>query len=423
MDPRIASWGRALVRPVRSTRLSKRFRPALEKDPDHPEALAALSALCMLRTDRFYAAAAARRAAGAATGIGGAGPDDPRSGSGPRSTTPPGPRGPCGGRCSSIPKGEAVAAIPVASTPEAPGRIAAQVRSACRSADDCGDAPGGRSGPRSLVAAQPLFHSAGGLGPRRRAAERTPLPRRASRSIPSRLPMWARLAAQNAIASNLTPSWPAGTPRPSPVPASWRAYPYPRGRLPTRAIRRSPTSCGATATRWSRRPARIRRSGERSSITRSARAITSRPSSAGTTRADRSWSGCRYYRSPRGTGWDVATGLPRRPADQEGYLGKKMFAEDGVRRCVSCHTTNVHSILHEAGPESADHSIGCERCHGPGGHHVAAVAAGFSDLAIVSPGRAAGGDQPDLRRVPRHRTAPRARPPPDRPPLAPLPVA
>src|SRR5262249_55484688 len=88
------------------------------------------------------------------------------------------------------------------------------------------------------------------------------------------------------------------------------------------------------------------------------------------------------------TGWDVATGLPSQPADEEEFLGKKMFAGDGVRRCVSCHTTNVHSILYEPGPEAADHSIGCETCHGPGGHHVAALAAGVSDPAIGSPGEA-----------------------------------
>jgi cytochrome c-type biogenesis protein CcmH/NrfG len=94
------------------------------------------------------------------------------------------------------------------------------------------------------------------------------------------------------------------------------------------------------------------------------------------------------YRSPRGTGWDISTGLPNQPADEEEYLGKKMAAGDGLRRCLNCHTTNFYSILHGAGPEAADHAIGCERCHGPGGHHVAAVAAGFPDLAIVNPGAA-----------------------------------
>jgi tetratricopeptide (TPR) repeat protein len=95
-----------------------------------------------------------------------------------------------------------------------------------------------------------------------------------------------------------------------------------------------------------------------------------------------------YYRSPRGTGWDISTGLPSQPADEEEYLGKKMAAGDGVRRCLNCHTTNFHSIIQGVGPEAADHSIGCERCHGPGGHHVAAVAAGFPDPAIAGPGAA-----------------------------------
>ncbi len=95
-----------------------------------------------------------------------------------------------------------------------------------------------------------------------------------------------------------------------------------------------------------------------------------------------------YYQSARGTGWDLATGLPTRPADEEEYLGKKMAKRDGLRRCLNCHTTNQHSVLQEFGPEAADFSIGCETCHGPGGHHVAAVAAGFVDLAIASPRRA-----------------------------------
>jgi len=91
-----------------------------------------------------------------------------------------------------------------------------------------------------------------------------------------------------------------------------------------------------------------------------------------------------YFQSPRGTGWDIATGLPARPADEEEYLGKKMANRDGVRRCLNCHTTNQYSVVHDVGPEAADHSVGCETCHGPGGHHVAAVAAEFVDLAIAA---------------------------------------
>ena len=95
-----------------------------------------------------------------------------------------------------------------------------------------------------------------------------------------------------------------------------------------------------------------------------------------------------HYDSPRGAGWDFATGLPARPDDTEEYLGKKMLAGDGVRRCLYCHTTNLRAILTARGPEAADHAIGCERCHGPGGHHVAAVEAGFFDSAIANPSQA-----------------------------------
>jgi hypothetical protein len=67
-----------------------------------------------------------------------------------------------------------------------------------------------------------------------------------------------------------------------------------------------------------------------------------------------------------------------------------MPADDGVRRCLRCHTTNPRAVLARSGPESVDHSIGCEVCHGPGGHHVVAVAHKYPDRAIISPGRTSG---------------------------------
>ncbi|NOS61393.1 hypothetical protein HA469_19770, partial [Acinetobacter baumannii] len=67
-----------------------------------------------------------------------------------------------------------------------------------------------------------------------------------------------------------------------------------------------------------------------------------------------------------------------------------MLEGDGVRRCLFCHTTNFRAALDQAGPEAADLAIGCEKCHGPGDHHVAAVEAGFPDPAIVNPGRLPG---------------------------------
>jgi hypothetical protein len=96
------------------------------------------------------------------------------------------------------------------------------------------------------------------------------------------------------------------------------------------------------------------------------------------------------YDSPKGSGWDLSTGFDPHPADEDAFLGKTMQAHDGVRRCLACHTTNFRAVQDQAGPEASDHAIGCEGCHGPGGHHVAAAAAGFADLAIVNPAQARG---------------------------------
>ena len=97
-----------------------------------------------------------------------------------------------------------------------------------------------------------------------------------------------------------------------------------------------------------------------------------------------------HYQSPRGSGWDLSTGLPQRPENPHEYLGTTLLEGDGVRRCLFCHTTNFRAVLDQAGPEAADLAIGCEKCHGPGGHHVAAAEAGFPDLAILNPGRLPG---------------------------------
>jgi tetratricopeptide (TPR) repeat protein len=97
-----------------------------------------------------------------------------------------------------------------------------------------------------------------------------------------------------------------------------------------------------------------------------------------------------HFQSARGSGWDLATGLPVQPDDPHEYLGTTLLEGDGVRRCLFCHTTNFRDGLDETGPESKDRAIGCEKCHGPGGNHVAAAEAGFSDLAILNPGRLQG---------------------------------
>lgn len=90
--------------------------------------------------------------------------------------------------------------------------------------------------------------------------------------------------------------------------------------------------------------------------------------------------------------WDRTTGHPDSSAMAEAhdYLGKALN-EDDARRCLSCHTTEPGASLRGEGPTAADRGLGCERCHGPGGHHLVAVAWKIPDLAIGRPGRLSPG--------------------------------
>ena len=83
--------------------------------------------------------------------------------------------------------------------------------------------------------------------------------------------------------------------------------------------------------------------------------------------------------------WARTLEHPAEPAEPEGYIGRPL-ADEAVRKCVHCHSTNFRAIQHPEGrPEAADHGIGCERCHGPGEHHLRAVETKFPDLAIARP--------------------------------------
>ena len=87
--------------------------------------------------------------------------------------------------------------------------------------------------------------------------------------------------------------------------------------------------------------------------------------------------------------WDVTSGHDPHPPTDQGFLGLPL-TEVAVDRCLSCHVTNPQAVLAASGPEAADHAIGCEKCHGPGGNHLLAVAARFPDLAIARPSLASG---------------------------------
>ena len=100
--------------------------------------------------------------------------------------------------------------------------------------------------------------------------------------------------------------------------------------------------------------------------------------------------GSRFIRRrPTRAVWDVTSGHNPHPPMDQGFLGLTL-TEDAVQRCFSCHVTNPQAVLSATGPEAADHAIGCEKCHGPGGNHLLAVNARFPDLAIARPSLASG---------------------------------
>ncbi len=97
----------------------------------------------------------------------------------------------------------------------------------------------------------------------------------------------------------------------------------------------------------------------------------------------------RVSQYPAAPEWGRTMEHPAIPPDEPGYLGRPISAE-AFRKCLHCHATNFRAAREPDGrPEARDHGIGCERCHGPGGHHRLAVEADFPDLAIARPRLAA----------------------------------
>jgi tetratricopeptide (TPR) repeat protein len=90
------------------------------------------------------------------------------------------------------------------------------------------------------------------------------------------------------------------------------------------------------------------------------------------------------YHSPRGSGLDITSGVAPHPSDPAVFLGNELIPGDGERRCLACHVTNLHAVEFQTGPEAADHAVGCEACHGPGGNHLLAQEGEFPDQAIIA---------------------------------------
>ena len=101
------------------------------------------------------------------------------------------------------------------------------------------------------------------------------------------------------------------------------------------------------------------------------------------------WCELRMSHYADGPVWDVTTGHSRTPDVASEWLGKTL-REDELRQCVDCPTTAPRAARDDAGRWAHDRGIGCERCHGPGGNHLKAVAAELADLAIARPKLAHG---------------------------------
>jgi tetratricopeptide (TPR) repeat protein len=95
-----------------------------------------------------------------------------------------------------------------------------------------------------------------------------------------------------------------------------------------------------------------------------------------------------YHKGARESGWDRTKNQKPRPERVDDFLGEPFASAQEAYECLICHTTSPRSVRERVGPESHDRAIGCEQCHGPGGHHVAAIAVKFADPAIASPAQA-----------------------------------
>ena len=92
------------------------------------------------------------------------------------------------------------------------------------------------------------------------------------------------------------------------------------------------------------------------------------------------------------THWDLTPNVPPPGvSDPDEVMGQHLSADD-LEKCMNCHVTSFRAVRDRRVPEAADRGIGCERCHGPGGNHLAAVAAHLDDLAIARPGLASAAE-------------------------------
>jgi tetratricopeptide (TPR) repeat protein len=94
------------------------------------------------------------------------------------------------------------------------------------------------------------------------------------------------------------------------------------------------------------------------------------------------------YHTATGVRWDHTAGDVPDSNGVGDVRGQPIPIDAGAARCLYCHVTRPGALSDRRsgaglGPEAADAGIGCERCHGPGANHLAAVASRFADRAIA----------------------------------------
>ncbi len=95
----------------------------------------------------------------------------------------------------------------------------------------------------------------------------------------------------------------------------------------------------------------------------------------------------RISKFPADPHWDRTAGHPPVIYSASSSLGLDVPPQR-LLKCISCHATDVDAFLSKQGPLANDRAIGCERCHGPGQHHIIAAEAKLPEMAIGAPKKA-----------------------------------
>jgi hypothetical protein len=96
----------------------------------------------------------------------------------------------------------------------------------------------------------------------------------------------------------------------------------------------------------------------------------------------------RYMHSVRTGKRALSPGLPAETPDSYATAAGRVLSPAFAKKCLGCHGAPSGT--------TPDTGVRCERCHGPGRQHIAAVGAKSNELAIVHPGKLPAGRLLDI---------------------------